>query len=193
MRRLVRHLFTFVSALSLVLWVGVCVLWVRSYWVSDQFRRIDGKAGVDSFTTYDRSILLGRGALLYWEWAFPNTDPAYAATWERNLRAQGLIPYIRTGPYRWLQGGGTLDFAWVPTSGGGLIARVPLWSVALGFALPALPAVLSIARTVRTRHRHRKGTCPTCGYDLRVQLALSEHRESNGRASPERCPECGSV
>jgi hypothetical protein len=37
------------------------------------------------------------------------------------------------------------------------------------------------------------------GYDLRVQLALSEQRESNGRASPERdstelvevCPECG--
>ena len=32
MRRLPHHLFKFGSALSLVLCVAVCVLWVRSYW-----------------------------------------------------------------------------------------------------------------------------------------------------------------
>src|SRR5687768_12876884 len=34
-RRLLRFAFTALSALSLLLCVGVCVLWVRSYWVSD--------------------------------------------------------------------------------------------------------------------------------------------------------------
>src|SRR6266576_3578143 len=35
MRRLARHVFTVVSALSLLLCVAVCVLWVRSYRVTD--------------------------------------------------------------------------------------------------------------------------------------------------------------
>src|SRR5687768_14703719 len=36
MRRLARRLFTLCSALSLLLCVAVCVLWVRSYWVADK-------------------------------------------------------------------------------------------------------------------------------------------------------------
>jgi colicin import membrane protein len=35
MRRLLRNAFTICSAISLVLCVAVCVLWVRSYWVTD--------------------------------------------------------------------------------------------------------------------------------------------------------------
>jgi hypothetical protein len=35
MRRLARHLFTLCSAVSLLLCVAACVLWVRSYAASD--------------------------------------------------------------------------------------------------------------------------------------------------------------
>jgi hypothetical protein len=43
MRRLARHAFTALAALSLLLCVAVCGLWVRSYYVSDAvFRRTDG-------------------------------------------------------------------------------------------------------------------------------------------------------
>ena len=37
MRRLARHLFTLCSAVSLLLCVAVCVLWVRSYYAADSF------------------------------------------------------------------------------------------------------------------------------------------------------------
>src|SRR5262245_38983179 len=40
------------------------------------------------------------------------------------------------------------------------------------------------AKRLRSARRRRRGQCPNCGYDLRVQLALSEQSESNGRATP---------
>ena len=51
---------------------------------------------------------------------------------------------------------------------------VPHWSLALLFAI--LPA-LHLRAAIRSRRRRRAGHCPRCGYDL--------------RATPERCPECG--
>ncbi|HEX2922693.1 MAG TPA: hypothetical protein VHS28_01545 [Chloroflexota bacterium] len=54
------------------------------------------------------------------------------------------------------------------------------WMLSLPYWIPtsllALPTLLQIARRLRNR-RHRPGCCPTCDYDL--------------RATPERCPECG--
>src|SRR5690242_12486074 len=45
MRRLARHLFTFASALSFLLCLATCVLWFRSYHLSDQllWYRVDGQ------------------------------------------------------------------------------------------------------------------------------------------------------
>lgn len=58
------------------------------------------------------------------------------------------------------------------------ILLFPLWLPALIFALP--PAVYGSMRFfTSTRHRRRHGLCLTCGYDL--------------RASPLRCPECGTA
>ncbi|MGB7158498.1 MAG: hypothetical protein WBD40_10565 [Tepidisphaeraceae bacterium] len=53
---------------------------------------------------------------------------------------------------------------------------VPHWMIALLTAL--LPAAW-LARSARARRRRRRGHCSACGYDL--------------RATPGRCPECGST
>ena len=63
-------------------------------------------------------------------------------------------------------------------------ARLPsftLVEVPTGFVLAAsaTPLALMAGRRWRDRRRRRAGRCPACGYDL--------------RASPARCPECGTV
>jgi hypothetical protein len=56
---------------------------------------------------------------------------------------------------------------------------LPYWSlVVVGLPLPILATVVFI-RTRRRKHRSRAGLCRKCGYDL--------------RASPDRCPECGTA
>jgi hypothetical protein len=54
-------------------------------------------------------------------------------------------------------------------------ARISLWLPALLFALAPTYWLLGPRR--RRAKRSKLGLCPTCGYDL--------------RASPDRCPECG--
>lgn len=59
------------------------------------------------------------------------------------------------------------------------VASLRLWQATPPLLiLPALQA-WSIARHHRRKSRARRGLCPTCAYDL--------------RASPDRCPECGTV
>ena len=54
------------------------------------------------------------------------------------------------------------------------VISVPYWSMLL---VPAMPFAFAIARWRRRRSRIRRGLCLVCGYDL--------------RATPDRCPECG--
>jgi hypothetical protein len=54
---------------------------------------------------------------------------------------------------------------------------LPIWFVAVLFALLPMRAAFLMVRSTRRRRRVAKGCCENCGYDL--------------RGSSDRCPECG--
>ena len=151
--RMARRLLNLLTALSLLLCVAVCVLWVRSYWREDQ---------------------------LGYEWS---ADPSVSHKSEfesdggevwvgRKRRNQ---PPIDGGPgFYWdLSKPGSGGVGWFSTDWEGMDAwgswgvGVPHWFLTLAFAVP--PAV-GVIRAHRKRRRLRFGLCRACGYDLRATL-----------------------
>jgi hypothetical protein len=160
-RRFARHLFTLCSAVSLLLCVAVCVLWVRSYSAFDlwawqpngAYFEISSSAGV---------LRVGR---------VPSKRTGEVTSWSH----PGVVQLLRTEVRMYPQSDGNLPVQWtVVPSGFGYGVILPHWAARLATSL--LP-VGHVATFLLRRHRHPPGLCPACGYDL--------------RASPERCPECG--
>lgn len=59
------------------------------------------------------------------------------------------------------------------------VAILPYWALLAAISIPALLPALMILQFLRRRQRIREGCCLNCGYDL--------------RATPDCCPECGTV
>jgi hypothetical protein len=182
MSRLLRHLATLLSAGSLLLFLAVCVLWIRSYQHTDCFARnsAGGHASVHS----------RQGALVLY---------VLRADWSNQPTASLGLKYdvdqpappsvdILTTKFLYTDSGVTDSsyqygaFAlWRRSRPDGvryLMIIAPFWS--LGVVSIASPLALLALRLRRRRlRRHSGGLCSVCGYDL--------------RATPQRCPECGSV
>ena len=173
-----RRLFTVLSALSLLLCVAAGVLWVRSYF--------DGDAVAYGRSRSAQEIAFANGQLFYWRWTTDDT------TLIRRVLRRG-VSYGRGVPPRAnLLPGGTVTFT-LSTPGGHIArhdltepplsgtiwyARLPCWQLALATALLPATHLYRYRRSVR-RDRRRAGLCVRCGYDH--------------RATPGRCPECGTV
>ena len=148
MRRLARWLFTLCSAVSLLLCVAVCVLWVRSYFVGDTM----GWVGTPSV-----GVASGDG-LLWIGWA--PSDGGRRPQWVHYVwEADGADFYLDTSPER-----RTLGFAYAvqPEPGGGTRRQVIVPWAALATPSAALPMWWSVRWF---RRRPRGGLC-ACGYDL---------------------------
>ena len=175
---MIRRLLNLVTALSLLLFLAVCALWARGYWVSDSFKRIQPYV--------DDEIELGGGGVTWMRseygvhrnfyvppefgvWRHSSDEPHPSLS--RTLRDGGT-------PAGWLNFAGFLtgrhygDPAELPSRAIG----VPYWAVFLFVGIA--PALIGIRR-LRGRRRRDPGLCPRCGYDL--------------RATPGRCPECGTI
>jgi hypothetical protein len=169
---------TLTLALSLVLCLLVLACWVRSYWVRDCW----------SWGTphSDNILASSAGRLLYADAEWPNTIPIRKLERRAEQRSAPFwidhvdhtdgfhvlgFEFTREAfPYH--QGNVTLSF-FLPVW---RVIAIPYWAP---FALLTLhPLARTLAPLHRTRRR-RQLRCVACGYDL--------------RASPGRCPECGTA
>jgi hypothetical protein len=165
-----RRLFASISMLLLICCLATVVLWVRSYWLSDVLNHPLDPNGAMLFATRGKLHLWGSAA---------------------GIRAPGW-EYERRGV--WGSKTPVVGFSLQPDPLSGVqtyFISVPIALLTTLFALAPTYCLLGPRR--RLAKRHRLGQCLHCGYDLRVQRALSEQSESNRRATPWRCPECGRV
>ena len=212
-----RTLFTLAAALSAVLFIAACVMWARSLARYDYYNRTSsGSRRVAADRPYElwiRELVVvsHRGVVYGYRRAFEgDTDSATVAAivsrreseWGTSAEDLGLPDLARpSGPppprghTRTVVGWNRM-WAWseryaldsreftgnplVPPGSDGRIrvvqaaAVVPWWIVPP--PLVVLPG-LWLRRRLVARRRRATGRCLACGFDL--------------RATPERCPECG--
>jgi hypothetical protein len=177
MKRFRRKLFSVFAALSLVLCVVTTALWARSFFVVEAVFR----------SRWDATTQRLSKSWVRW------SDGKLMASYECTAPpAQGFFPPANVG---WQHSTTSLpppDFAWYlinhqPRSyfqgRNGTLGWTEMWIV--GFRIwpvavlaAVLPAWWLFAK-MRPRRFARNNLCPVCGYDL--------------RATPDRCPECGTI
>ena len=170
-----RLLLNLLTALSLLLCVGAVALWVRSYWPSRGVElgmvRLRHSVGAYRGTIYD-SVADGRTVVPIHIPAFDSDGNPIA-----NIAVVPLEPPPQVAGVSWEKSSGRLRRISDTQLGVETCYRlqVPLAYPAAAAAI--LPVGWSLSRR-RHRRRARRGACSRCGYDL--------------RATPGRCPECGS-
>jgi hypothetical protein len=193
MKRIARYILNGLTVLSLLLCIAAAGLWARGHLVADR-------------AYYSRWRLHGTTASEGAYWVQSGAGIFILATRQQNLTGMVADPtgqfgrLAAAGP-RWQRVQLAPDDAMTLASGPrpGLLGRLGFWSLraaqtSLGpgnyyaeWAAPAWAVCLMLSllpaawvlRWRRARLRRRAGLCPTCGYDL--------------RATPDRCPECGTV
>ena len=189
MKRLARRLCTICSAASLLLCVAFGALWLRSYfvldalasgWVNDpptsgSYLQAYSNRGAISLRRFDVAVV-GMAPADYHVGDGLHIDVGQDERWTRSDPS----PWGRAR-FDYLLGFSHHDGAYLrrPTPDVRQMERdrgmtFPHWLPLLGAAI--VPA-LRFRKARRARLRPRSGLCLRCGYDL--------------RASPDRCPECG--
>jgi hypothetical protein len=167
---------------SLLLCVATCALWARSYTTPDSLTL---RRGDQYSLTSHRGSLAVITCVTY---TVPdNSRPPFpassrwslSATWEFTLTADTWMypsnppfPGVRIGSW-WAPGGGDLGLMAAFT---GYQITAPHWIFALLFGCAP---VLWLVQRRRRKFRRSHGLCAKCGYDM--------------RATPNRCPECGTA
>jgi hypothetical protein len=181
MRRLAHHLFSLASALSLLLFLMLAVLWVRSHWASDQLtsRRTNGQGSLATRQGHlafnlmlaDHSNRPRDQYALRYQRDIP-LSPAVEHVWRFiSIESSDRIVHREAGGFLWYTRRRSDGVRYA-------VAIAPFWFLTVAAAAPPLAWIGLRWRARRRREsQQRPGLCPTCAYDL--------------RATPTRCPECG--
>jgi hypothetical protein len=157
--------------MSLLMFIATVALWVRSYWRADVLIQnwLDTQ-GV-SHTTYVGSSVGYFGVTHFDMSGTPHPPPATAMIrpWSWHVQAPAF-PWKSAN--RWER-----DYIHAVFSSANRTLRLPQWSFVVFFGL--LPTWRAVSIVGRRARRCRIARCRICGYDL--------------RATPDRCPECGTV
>jgi len=145
-RGMKRRLLSLLTALSLLLCVTACALWVRSYWL------LEGCSWYDVNHHYFQVSSLKGGLWLHRNAAVPTGFNIRPGSFQIKVTVGSMPPttlgfHASHGPFQWT-------------------AAVPYWAI---FLLTALAPATTAARLVRSRFSGvPPGACRHCGYDLRA-------------------------
>ncbi len=182
MKRPRRIIFNAITVLSLLLSVALMIVWARSQWVWDCFDYYEKPGSCDVLQISHGIVGLYRernGA------TSPELDRPLGYLSHKQDYHWGLMgmPWgpITPSP-KWSHFEHFLLWIWTADYRPSLPARYweaqfPMWPLIALTYLPSACWLLPIWRRKLQRRRERAGLCGRCGYDL--------------RATPTRCPECG--
>jgi hypothetical protein len=176
-----RSLFNVLTTLSLLLWVATAVLWVRSILLEEGFKsyKVDPKTG----SCFMVDIEWDRGVFGVCIWSSNSPENPSNGPWP--LSASQPLHYVRYfhgSPGGFLGQIGSIEFGHYRNSrtdfSYGLLVR---FFVIIGLCsiLPVWRFILEVRKRERVMRRGLRNQCVRCGYDL--------------RATPDRCPECGTI
>jgi hypothetical protein len=168
MSRLFRVLLNALTVVSLLLFAATVIMWARSYDFIDEFFCWDS-SGFTELSSY-------RDGFAVHQVHHANLLPYERFTWRSRKMGGYKVGWgtlFSTYALKWQFAG----FAWF-RDGTFWILVFPAWCpTAIFSVLPARAVVRCYKR--RRAQAASAGFCSTCGYDL--------------RATPDRCPECGTV
>jgi hypothetical protein len=175
---MLRRLFTLLSVLSLAVCVAMCVLWVHSHWRVDSLTVMSPKLR-PSPTVAVYHIVSADGKLWVirsWVGDDGSLQP-HVNLWSADRALSTYLICMFPQNLYWRSAKSQSPILWnynpFPDTSGIVMSDLAIALLAFTFPLACL-------FEIRRRHaRKRSGPCPACGYDL--------------RATPDRCPECGTV
>jgi hypothetical protein len=188
-RRLLRITFNALTVLSLVMAILVAGLWVRSYWRVDVGLVADPARVTYRVTSHTGRIGLNVQYSAFYPnpgWYFGTNVSASTGSHWADVTVMNDLGFSLRRPANSLIRPPPPDWRcprWIRVLGmrvdlpvSSLLVTVPHWFAVA--ALLVLPAK-KVQRRWRDHRRRAIGLCHACGYDL--------------RATPERCPECGTA
>jgi hypothetical protein len=185
LRSVTRRWFTLFAGWSLLMSVVIIAIGVRSYHKRNSFPEVMRHPGISIQSFSGRFCIGWVSAVRIWPSPFQiavevRNHPLHVQ-WQNNgiqpvqsIRSVAPVAELSNG-FGFAVLSDRVAFGVPPDGWSAKMVVIPYWAIALVFLFAPLQRIL----TLHGRREFARGFCQQCGYDL--------------RATPERCPECGTL